>query len=204
MIGGRLFESPSSRTNRKNNSVNAPERQHCPQKTHQIRKEGLIPDTTVFSGHAAVLALEVLFRVTAVTAGRYNPLMNKQLLPPAFEKMMISGWGYCCLESPYFFIPLWVCHNRLFAYIQIIRPWLNFLPSARVKGNLTAGALTTDFRIWVQIMMIETQTKQNKDTTLLPSDLITKYLWGTAEHPVWVMIYLMGGIQKTVTKAGCL
>lgn len=91
VAGGRLFESPSSGTNMKNNSVKAPERQHCPQKPPQSRRDGLIPAITVFSGHAAALALEVLFRVTAITAGRYNPLMNRQLLPPAFVKMMISG-----------------------------------------------------------------------------------------------------------------
>lgn len=90
-MGGRSFVSPSSGTKRKNNSVKAPERQHCPQKPPQSRREGLIPAIAVFSGHAAVLALGVLFRVTAVTAGRYNPLMNKQLLPPAFVKIMISG-----------------------------------------------------------------------------------------------------------------
>lgn len=173
MIGGRLFESPSSAANRKSNSVKAPVRQHCPQKPSQSRREGLISAITVFSSHAAVLALEVLFRVTAVTAGRYNPLMNRQLLPPAFVKMMISGWGYCCLESSYFFIPLRVYHNRLFAYIQIIRPQLNFLPSARVTGNLTIRALTMDFRIWVQIMMIKTQTKQNKNSKTQPSCLVT-------------------------------
>lgn len=106
VIGGRLFESPSSRTNRKNNSVKAPERQHCPQKPPQSRREGLLPAIPVFSGHAAALALGVLFRVTAVTVGRYNPLMNKQLLPPAFVKIMISGWGYCCLESYFFYPPV--------------------------------------------------------------------------------------------------
>lgn len=63
-----------------------------------------------------------------------------------------------------------------------------------------------DFRIWVQIMMIKTQTKQNKNRqtpTLLPSDLMTKYLGGAAQHPVQVVIYLMGGIQMTITEAGC-
>lgn len=70
MTGGTLFESPGCGINMKNNSVNAPERQHCLQKLPQSRREGLIPATTVLSSHAAALALEVLFRVTAVTAGR--------------------------------------------------------------------------------------------------------------------------------------
>ena len=71
---------PSSGPNGKNNLVKAPEKQPCPQKPPQGRREGFIPAIAAFPGHAAA-ALEVLFRVTAVTAGRYNPLMNRQLLP---------------------------------------------------------------------------------------------------------------------------
>lgn len=129
VVEGSLLESPSSWHNRKNNLVKAPESVFT--ETPQSRMEGFIPATAVFPGHTAALALEVLFRVTAVTAGRYNPLMNRQLLPPALVKTMISGWGCCCLESSYSFNPPTSLPQQIVCLCSDHKVMTQFSPPAR-------------------------------------------------------------------------